>query len=223
MTRLYRSIGIALAATVTLSMISGCPSETGESDPSPENVVLEAATPTVSTTTPAADAANVAADTAVSVTFSRNVARDSLVNPQTNTPTGTLVLKDSTGSEVSGSITYNPATFTATFWPREALVADRRYTAIDRSADEQTGQRFSAAAGGGHDEEGDADSGERRVREGVGHEGAFAEQEECADGAAGCTEQQRAEDDDARVVVAQGDDAEEFLPRGPFPECVGEH
>ncbi len=73
--------------------------------------------PTVSSTSPVADATGVAVDTTVSVTFSE--AMDAV----------TITTSSFTLDSVSGSVSYDSGTYTATFTPSANLAANTTYTA----------------------------------------------------------------------------------------------
>jgi len=80
-------------------------------------VGVDTTPPEVVSTSPAADATGVAIDTAVSVTF--NEAMDE----------STITTSSFTLDGVSGSVSYNPATYTATFTPSADLAYSTTYTA----------------------------------------------------------------------------------------------
>ena len=78
--------------------------------------------PTVTSTSPVADATGVAVGTTVSVTFSEAMDASTIT-----TGSFTLVTDSTT---VSGSVSYDSGTYTATFTPSAALAENTTYTAI---------------------------------------------------------------------------------------------
>jgi hypothetical protein len=107
---------------------AGCPQPHVENVESVEDVVLGTITLSVVETSPAADAIDVSSTSAVTATVNKALDPDSVVNPNTNTPTGALVMKNEDGTDVSGAVTYNADTFTLTFTPAQALASGQRYT-----------------------------------------------------------------------------------------------
>jgi hypothetical protein len=87
---------------------------TGDSDP-----------PTVTGTTPAANATGVALTAAPAATFSEAVDPASIQ----------FTVKDGGGAQLTGTISYNASTRTATFLPASKLAAGEGYTASVRAAD----------------------------------------------------------------------------------------
>ena len=81
--------------------------------------------PTVTSSSPAAGATDVGTETSVSATFSEAVNSDSLV----------LTLKEASGAAVSGSVTYDSSSRTATFKPSAALKTSTDYTASASASD----------------------------------------------------------------------------------------
>ena len=77
--------------------------------------------PTVTAQTPASGTTGVSTLSAVSATFSEPV--------QSGTFSFSFTLKDSSGNAVSGSVSYNATTDTATFTPAAALATSTQYTA----------------------------------------------------------------------------------------------
>lgn len=95
--------------------------------------------PTVTSTVPANGATGVAVNTAVSATFSE------AMNVSTITAS-TFTVTAQGGASVAGSISYDPATTTATFTPSANLAADTMYTAtLTTGVTNSTGQAFAAA------------------------------------------------------------------------------
>lgn len=135
MARVTDGVGLALTA-ILFQQLGGCPTWP---DPAGNDVGAAATGPAITGTSPAPDAINIAVNAPISVTFTRNLAFDSVVNLSTNTPTGAIVLKDASGKDVEGSITYNPGTLTVTLWPSDALAAGQRYTAIVRDVRDDDG------------------------------------------------------------------------------------
>jgi hypothetical protein len=87
-----------------------------------ESSILDSTPPTVTATSPAAGASNIAPTAAVTVTFSESV-DPSTVN------TSTLELRDAANTAMTGAVAYNAATRTATLTPAAALTAGATYTA----------------------------------------------------------------------------------------------
>ena len=83
---------------------------------------IDATPPTVTGTTPAANATGVGLSTAVTATFSE------AMNAATIT-TGTFVLRDPVGTVVTATVSYNTGTFVATLTPSAALAVNKIYTA----------------------------------------------------------------------------------------------
>jgi len=84
-------------------------------------VGVDTTPPTVSSTSPAADATGVAVDTMVSVTFSEAMDSSTIT-------TGSFTLRRGT-TPVSGSVSYNSGAYTATFTPTANLSYSTTYTA----------------------------------------------------------------------------------------------
>ena len=87
--------------------------------------------PTVTSQSPASGATNVAVNTTVSGTFSEAV------------QSSTLVLKNSAGTAVAGSVAYNSSTQTETLTPSAALAYSTTYTATLSGAKDQAGNMMS--------------------------------------------------------------------------------
>jgi hypothetical protein len=96
------------------------------------DLVLGAYSLTVLETSPTADATDVPLTSSISAIVNTPLNSDSVVNPNTNTPTGAFVVKDESGAALNGVVTYNPNTLTVTFTPADALGPGRRYTATLR-------------------------------------------------------------------------------------------
>ncbi len=78
--------------------------------------------PTVTSTTPASGASNVATGTAVTAIFSQAMNASSLT-------ASTFTLADQSGNSVAGTVTYSSSNNTATFTPMAALAYGTQYTA----------------------------------------------------------------------------------------------
>src|SRR5262245_7822742 len=102
---------------IVVGLVAGCPQQR-ESGP---EVVLGTSTLLVVETSPPADASDVPSTSSIVVRVSGPLNPDSVVNPNTNTPTGALLLKDDGGGNVNGVVTYNADAFALTFTPSEAL------------------------------------------------------------------------------------------------------
>ncbi len=90
--------------------------------------------PTVLSTTPAPNATGV--DTAapnITVTFSKAVQASTI----------SLTVKDASGNSVAGSVSYNAATFVATFTPSAALASSTTFTAAVSGAQDSSGQTIT--------------------------------------------------------------------------------
>jgi len=81
------------------------------------------APPSVSSITPASGATNVGVNKPISVVFAQSMDASSLT-------TANLRLQDSTGAQVSATISYNATTRTATLTPTSQLAHDANYTVI---------------------------------------------------------------------------------------------
>ncbi len=103
--------------TNLLACTSFSPNDVPPNDLTSSELVLLA----VVSTSPPEDATEVEARTLITVTFNEELDPDSIVNPQTNTSTNAMILKDGDGTDVSGTVTYNPSTFTVTFVPSTDL------------------------------------------------------------------------------------------------------
>ncbi len=88
--------------------------------------------PSVTSRTPSPSATGVALSTAVSATFSESVQQAS------------IVLKNSGGTTVAGTLSYNNGTFTATLVPNAPLSASATYTATVNGAKDAAGNPMSA-------------------------------------------------------------------------------
>ena len=98
------------ANTITATVATGTATVT---------VVLDTVAPTVTGTSPAADATGVPVNTVVAVIFSEPMKASTIT-------TSSFTLS---GSAVSGTVTYNSATYTATFTPSANLTVGTTYTA----------------------------------------------------------------------------------------------
>jgi hypothetical protein len=103
-----------------------------------ESSILDSTPPTVTATSPAGGASNIAPTAAVTVTFSESV-DPSTVNPST------LELRDAANTAITGAVAYNAATRTATLTPAAALTAGATYTARVRGG--ATGPAINDLAG----------------------------------------------------------------------------
>jgi len=93
-----------------------------QAPPATDTVTVGTGRPAVVSTSPAAGATGVAVTTTVTAAFSANM------NPSTIN-TSTLLLRDSFGNPVAGSVAYSSATRTATFTPSSSLQQAKTYTA----------------------------------------------------------------------------------------------
>jgi len=115
-TRPNATTAMAGTYTLTVTNVHGC------SDDDTTSVTVnvgDATPPTVSSVSPEDSAAEVDVDTVVTATFS-----EAMDSSNINASSFTLA-----GSAVLGTVTYNPATYTATFTPDADLEYDHEYTA----------------------------------------------------------------------------------------------
>ena len=89
-------------------------------------------TPTVTSETPASGATDVAVSTAPTATFNEAV------------QSSTFTLKNSSGSSMAGSVSYNSTTYVTTFTPTSALAYNTTYTATISGAESTSGVTMSA-------------------------------------------------------------------------------
>jgi hypothetical protein len=89
--------------------------------------------PTVTTTTPASGATGVAVSVAPSATFSQAVVQSTV----------SFTLKDSTGTAVPGTVSFNAGNTVATFTPTSSLSASTTYTATVSGAQNASGTAMS--------------------------------------------------------------------------------
>ena len=119
--------GLAYSTSYTASLSNGIKDIAGNGlTPNPTRwsftTARDTISPTVSTKAPLAGATGVAVSSSVTATFSEAV--------QSSTVTGTtFTLKNSAGTGIAGTVTYNAASFTATFKPSAALAYSTSYTA----------------------------------------------------------------------------------------------
>jgi hypothetical protein len=99
-------------------------------------VFVDNSAPSVTATSPAANATGVALGTGVTATFSEAMQPASIA----------FQLRDGGGNLVAGSLSYDPATFRATFQPTSALVSATTYTATVASALDSAGNPMAAPA-----------------------------------------------------------------------------
>jgi len=108
------------AYTVYVRATDAATNTTVEADYASDSfTVLPTEAPSVTSTSPAADATDVAVDTTVSAVFDKDM------DPSTITASSFTLA----GSVVSGTVTYNSSTKTATFTPDANLAAGTTYTA----------------------------------------------------------------------------------------------
>jgi len=109
------------AHTVYVRATDSATNTTAEADYASDGFTVDATAPSVTSTSPAADATDVAVDTTVSVTFSEAMDESTIT-------TGSFILvADST--PVSGSVSYDSGTYTATFTPSADLAENTTCTA----------------------------------------------------------------------------------------------
>jgi hypothetical protein len=113
-------------------------SNEGGSDAFVTKINISTTTPSVSSTSPASNATGVAVNTVITATFSK--AMDS-----TTINTSTFMLKDSSANLVAGTVSYDSATYTATFTPSANLSYGTTYTASISKGAKDTGGNSMAA------------------------------------------------------------------------------
>jgi hypothetical protein len=89
--------------------------------------------PTITTTTPAAGATNVATNTTVQAVFNKAVVASTI----------SFTLKDAANNPVSGSVAYNATTNTATFTPSALLATSTTFTATVSGAQDSSGNTMA--------------------------------------------------------------------------------
>ena len=109
------------AHTVYVRATDTATNTTAEADYANDSFTVDATAPTVSSKSPAADATGVAVDTAVSVTFSEAMDESTIT-----ASSFTLVVAR---TSVSGTVSYDSGTNTATFTPSADLDGNTTYTA----------------------------------------------------------------------------------------------
>lgn len=112
-------LGYGRAVLSAVLVLSGCGGGGGTSG---NNNSLPPAAPTVTSTTPAANATNVAVNTAIAATFSKAINAATLSS-------SAFTLAAQGGGAVAGAVTYNAGTMTATFTPSASLAYSTTYTA----------------------------------------------------------------------------------------------
>ena len=104
-------------------------------DSSPSNAVTPLAAPAVTTVTPSDGATGVAVSMTPTATFSQAVAPSTV----------TFTVKDSAGTAVPGSVSFNTANTVATFTPTSSLAASTTYTATVSGAQNSNGTSMGSA------------------------------------------------------------------------------
>jgi len=110
------------AHTVYVRATDAATNITAEADYASDGFTVDATAPTVSSTLPVADATGVAVDTVVSATFSETMTESTIT-----ASSFTLVIERKTS--VSGTVSYDSGTNTATFTPSADLGGNTTYTA----------------------------------------------------------------------------------------------
>lgn len=120
-----------IAALGIFLLLTGCPSS-GSSDPD-DTIPVDTTAPTVSATVPAADAVDVAINSAVTATFSEEM-------------TAATVVASFSVANATGTVTYDAASKTATFTPAANFSSSTLYTAtISTGAKDAAGNAMAAA------------------------------------------------------------------------------
>lgn len=129
----YTNTPAWLAALLAMALVAGCGGGNWEAGVETESP----AAPTVTETSPADDATDVAITTSVDATFSEAMDTDSI-----NNTSFTLTAPGNT--EVAGDVSYSAADTTATFVPTSDLVSATTYTAVVTSdVRDETGQNLA--------------------------------------------------------------------------------
>jgi len=115
------------------------PNTTLEADYATDAFTVDTLAPTVDSTSPASGETSVALDTVVTATFSERM-------DETTITTGSFTLKIG-ATPVSGSVSYNAGTYTATFTPSANLTDDTIYTAsLSTAVTDAAGNALAAAS-----------------------------------------------------------------------------
>lgn len=139
------TVALALGTGYTVTVTTGVKDVAGNALASPFTSTFttiaapDTTAPTVTTTTPADGATGVAISTPITATFSE------AMDPTTIT-TATFSVKTTTGgTNVPGSVSYNPSTFVATFTPSSPLANNTGYTVtITTGAKDVAGNALAA-------------------------------------------------------------------------------
>jgi len=110
------------AHTVYVRATDAATNTTAEADYASDAFTVDATAPTVSSKSPAADATDVAVATSVSVTFSETM-------DESTVTASSFTLVVAARRSVSGTVSYNSGTNTATFTPGANLAGNTTYTA----------------------------------------------------------------------------------------------
>jgi hypothetical protein len=114
------------------------PNTTAEANYASDSFTVDTTAPTVSSTSPASGATGIAVNTVVTATFSEAMAASTIT-------TTSFTLKAGT-TPVSGSVSYNSSTHTATFTPSANLAGSTTYTAtLSTSITDATGNPLASA------------------------------------------------------------------------------
>jgi len=105
------------AHTVSVRAIDSVPNTTAEADYASDSFTVDATAPSVSSTSPVADATNIVVGAVITATFSEAM------------DTSTITTGSFTLDSVSGSVSYDNGTNTATFTPDASLSYSTTYTA----------------------------------------------------------------------------------------------
>lgn len=125
-----------LAGVLAFASLAGCPT-----DGTNQMLLLSGYVPVeVVSTYPAVGASDVPRDVAVRVTFNKELDPSSLVNPESNTTTSTLVMKSAAGANVVGTVTYNASKHAAMFVPTAHLSPNSTYIVTVRDVRDLNGE-----------------------------------------------------------------------------------
>ncbi|MBP7937668.1 MAG: Ig-like domain-containing protein [Phycisphaerae bacterium] len=121
---------------LVLAGLAGCPGIGAD-----ETLLLGSFVPLeVISTEPAAGVSGVSRDVAVRITFNKEVDSSSLVNPESNTTTGAVLVKSAAGANIAGTVTYNASANAAMFVPTAHLSPNLTYTVTVRDVRDLNGQ-----------------------------------------------------------------------------------
>lgn len=137
---LKSALAISLLAGALFVSLTGCPHGVVNGFSS---AVLGLVSLAVTETSPTADAVDVPSTAPITVRLNKPIDPESVLNSTTNSPTGTIVLKDENAADVAATVTYNADTFTITLVPVTSLAQGRRYTVVVRDLRDMEGNTLA--------------------------------------------------------------------------------